>query len=441
MKKHVPTIYLIIFLLILIIPSLGMAVFGPSDPENDEQAGFPSIVSEEGEINLQYLQQAGDWFESRFAFRKQMVTAYSLVLGNVFDTSSIPGVVTGTNGWLYYADTIPDYQRTSIMTGRQLHNAVRHVYLVNEYCENNDIEFFLVIAPDKNTLYPEQMPYYYPAGEGDSNMFLLMQALEIERIPHSNLWMTFEEEEGTFYFARDSHWNNMGAAMAAHEILSSIGVDHTNYRMMPYSIERIHQGDLEQMIYPGAVRPEEDYVFDTPPVFTYDAPVQSNFDFRIQTTGTGTEDLLMYRDSFGSSLLPFMAEPFDNALFSRSNACQINDLLSVNPDVLIIEKAERFIFQFYSTASRLPSPLRDLPDNAVEITPESLSTAQAGEYVTITGTLPDGSYEDDSIILIVSGDNCFEAYPVTDIANGTEGFQSLLEKNLISTDNIRVFIV
>ena len=54
--------------------------------------------------------------------------------------------------------------------------------------------------------------------------------------------------------------------------------------------------------------------------------------------------------------------------------------------------------------------------------------------------LPEGAYEADSIIYIVCGDLCFEAFPVSDIQEGSEGFQALLEKNLVSTDNIRVFI-
>ena len=111
------------------------------------------------------------------------------------------------------------------------------------------------------------------------------------------------------------------------------------------------------------------------------------------------------------------------------------------PDFLVVEKAERFISQLSTAPSRLPAPLRELPSDAVNVTVSDLSVAEAGDYVTVTGTLPEGSYSDDSIILIVSGDLCFEAFPVSNLATGAEGFQALLEKNNVSTDNIMVFIV
>ena len=63
-----------------------------------------------------------------------------------------------------------------------------------------------------------------------------------------------------------------------------------------------------------------------------------------------------------------------------------------------------------------------------------------GEYITVTGTLPEGSWEDDSIIYIVCGDLCYEASPYSVIDTGEEGFTALLEKNDVSTDNIKVFI-
>ena len=82
-------------------------------------------------------------FESRFALRKQLVTAYSMITGRLFGTSSQSGVIAGTGDWLFFSDTLPDYQRTNILTDRQYHNAVRHLELINEYCENNEIEFLV----------------------------------------------------------------------------------------------------------------------------------------------------------------------------------------------------------------------------------------------------------------------------------------------------------
>jgi len=442
MRKHLPTIYLIIFLVILLIPSLGMFIFGASESENGEELTMPVLYTEEG-INKNYLQELGSLFESRFALRQQMVTAYSEITGKIFHTSAQSGVIVGEDDWLFFNDTLADYQRTNIITDRQLHNAVRNLELVNEYCDSNGIEFMFVIAANKNTLYPEYMPYYLIPGEGPSNRELLSDLLADTDVHFMDFgsYDTFLDDDAVYYFHRDSHWNTVGAAIASNVILSGLDVPHHNYVGDEVTAGELHQGDLEQMIYPTDTAVERDTVFAVMPSFTYDAPVESNFDFRISTSSSGEGSLLMYRDSFGSALLPFMAEPFENAFFSRSNSCQINDFLAQNPGFLVIEKAERFISQLCTAPSRLPAPLRELPENAVMIEVSDLNAAEAGDYVTVTGTLPEGSYEADSLIYVVCGDMCFEACPVSDLATGAESFQALLEKNSVSTDNIMVFIV
>ena len=443
MRKHISTIYLIVFLVILLIPSAGMLVFGPSESENGEELVMPVLYSEEDGFNREYLQQLGALFESRFALRKQMVTMYSSITGKVFGTSSQSGVIVGNNDWLFFNDTLADYQRTNILSDRQLHNAVRHLELINEYCNANDIDFLFVIAANKNTLYPQYMPYYLVPGEGPSNRQLLTSLLNETDVNFIDFgsYDTFTDPDAVYYFHRDSHWNNTGAAIASNAMLQGLGVEHHYYPDDPVSSVIDHSGDLEQMIYPEAVRLEADTVFAVMPEFSYVTEVESNFDYRIETTAGGTGSLLMYRDSFGSAILPYMAEPFSSAFFSRANSCQINDFLSRAPGFLVIEKAERFISQLCTSPSRLPAPVRELPSNAVQIDPVGLNAAEAGDYVTVTGTLPEGSYNADSLIYVVSGEMCFEAFPVSDLATGAEGFQALLEKNSVSTDNIMVFIV
>ena len=442
MRKIESTLFVIAFVIVLMVPSLGMLFFGPSDSENGEELVMPVIYSEAEGFNRYYLQQLSEVFEQRFAFRQQLVTAYSYMLEKVFVTSSQNGVIVGNDGWLFFTDSIPDYQRTNVMTDRQLHNCVRHLELINEYCATNGIEFVFVIAPNKNTLYPEYMPYYMLQGEGPSNRELLDESVTGIDINYLDLgsYDTFTDTDAVYYFQRDSHWNNMGAAIASNAILTAAGIDHHNYVYDEFTTAVDHNGDLDQMIHPSAVEPEANIYFINMPQFTYVNEIESNYDPRIYTTAGGTGSLLMYRDSFGSSLLPFMAEPFETAFFSRSNSCQINDFLSNTPDILIMEKAERFLSQLCTSPSRLPAPVRDLPAEAVAVEIADFAAAEAGDYVTVTGTLPEGSWEDDSIIYIVSGDMFFEAYPVYDIDEGTEGFQALLEKNSVSTDNIMVFI-
>ena len=126
MKKYGTTIFMILFLVLLLIPSVGMLVFGPSESENGEELVMPVIYSEEGGFNRSFLQELSDIFEQRFAMRKQLVTAYSFISEKIFGTSAQSGVIVGNDGWLFFNDTLADYQRTNILNGRQIHNAATH---------------------------------------------------------------------------------------------------------------------------------------------------------------------------------------------------------------------------------------------------------------------------------------------------------------------------
>lgn len=83
----------------------------------------------------------------------------------------------GDGGWLFYADTLEDFQGTNPMTGRALFCAARNLALLQEYCAQQGTKFLFVCAPNKNTSYPEYMPGQYRKTEQVSDLDRLEQAL------------------------------------------------------------------------------------------------------------------------------------------------------------------------------------------------------------------------------------------------------------------------
>jgi hypothetical protein len=71
------------------------------------------------------------------------------------------------------------------------------------------MDFLLTITPNKNTLYPEHMPYYkdYPVG-GEHNAIRLAEDLSRQDVRYLDLFRLFGAEEEVLYLKRDSHWNN-----------------------------------------------------------------------------------------------------------------------------------------------------------------------------------------------------------------------------------------
>ncbi len=438
--KKLYMIYIIVFLAVCMIPSAGL-LFGGSEEslENRDTAQAPVLLTETG-VNPQFLGDAGAWFEDNFAYRNEWVTGYALLMGKVFGVSSQESVIAGKNGWLYYKDSLADYQGAELMTERQLFNVAHSLAMVQDYAQENGVQFAFAAAPNKNSLYGENMPYYYQSfRSGESNLERIQKYLESEQVNYVDLHKVLGSREEILYHKTDSHWNNKGAALAADAVLSNLGKTHRSYADEAYGIRKDFEGDLENMLYPAAMEKEEELYYDPMPQFTYNEEVESNFAPKIYTNSESDGSLVMYRDSFGNALLPFMAEAYGNAYFSRALPYRLSDLAECEADTLVIERAERFLPDMAARAPYMPAPLvsiknigqnAGLDENAVDI--DGLEIVETGDYTQVTGRIPMESLADDARIYIrVNGGSYYEAFPVTN-EDGQEGFSLLLETKVLT---------
>ena len=121
----------------------------------------------------------------------------------------------------------------------------------------------------------------------------------------------FRDQDQVLYFCTDSHWNNLGAALAGDALCTALDKDQDSYWGKSYTMTPSHQGDLYEMVYPAGSLLEEDAVFDQPFGFTYQQGFRSAEDITIRTQNPDqTGSLLMFRDSFGNALHPFMAQQY-----------------------------------------------------------------------------------------------------------------------------------
>ena len=441
-KKY--TIYMLVFVALLLVPFAGMLITGASKSESSSASKLPSLVmvsedENKARINKDFLKQLGEYFEGHCALRQEMVTGYSFVTTKVFQTSSSKSVIYGKNGWMFYTDTLGDYTGSDVMSEREMFDAVRTLKLIDRYCKANGIKFYFVTAANKNSLYGENMPYYYKKSDKPGNRVLLGDKIRAEGINYIDLYDAFKAENKVLYHKTDSHWTNEGAALAAKTIHEATGQMYIErYNKAPYKVKKDFKGDLSAMMYPAAVPLEEEIYYDGEFGFDYVGKVESNFDNKIRTVGALGNNLMMYRDSFGSSLLPFMAESYTNASFSRSLTFQVKDIESVKANVLIIEKAERLLPQLAENPPKLPATeIEGNPVGMRAMESASFKTSSVNGYTTITGTLAEGSYGDNTKTYIrIDGKHWYEAYPFH--KDGKECFQLYIEE-LPEGNKIEVF--
>lgn len=441
MRKIKYVVYIVIVVCILLIPLAGMSFWPTNETtENTVLAEWPKL-SEDGKWNQNYLADLGEYFEDHFAFRQNFVTTNALLYGKMLGSSATDQVVVGSDDWLYYGGTLDDYQGKDLLSEREMYAIVHNLKVVQDYVESQGSRFLLTIAPNKNSLYGDNMPYYYLGGE-ESNLNLLTEKLEVAGINYLDLYELFEEQDEVLYFKRDSHWNNKGALLAYNAIMNNFGKEHETYLNVPYSIEKIHSGDLDEMLYPLAVELEDEYIYDKNREYSCVTEVVDNMDNWIETENVNKQGkLLMFRDSFGESLLPFMAEEFEKGYFTRLVPYNLTQVEQYDTDYVVIERVERRLSAFAEEAPIMNALESQNVIGLEAKTDTTLEVEKQASYIMINGQIDERYVDEDTEIFVAIRDNntletktYIPFYTITKNGDGN-GYQMYLNENLFPTSS------
>lgn len=412
-RKYV--IFISLILILCLIPSLGLAVFGPSDAvANELPAQKPALRSAEGEFNAEYLADLSDYVAGRFWLRPQLIAANARLTAAVFQSSASEDVVLGREGWLYYAPTLDNYLGVNGMTERELFCAARNLALMAEFCESRGMRFLFTAAPNKNSLYPEFMRYKGADAPGDADR--LHELLNAGNVPYLDLFSLFNAQSEVLYFAHDSHWNERGAALAADAINAAFGRESA-YFGGDFSQNARHDGDLYTMLYPEAPDPENAPSYGATLSFELTPPGALPDSIRLNTASGGEGKLFAYRDSFGNLLYPYLADSFGSAVFSRSTSYDLSQAEALGADCVLIELVERNLRYLISYTPVFPAPSRQAPEakpsGGVEL--NSAAAVSPKGFVRVSGTLPMDADTDSPVYIRCSGGD-YEALLLMDNA-------------------------
>ena len=421
-------------------PLVGM-IFAPTTQttENKKLAPLPELV-QDGEINTGYLGQLGDYYADHFAFRPQLVSADAALRGRIFGVSTVDTVTVGRDGWLFYTDTLGDYSGTAQMSDRQLFNIANNLAITQRYVKSRGADFIFTIAPNKNTLYPEYMPRVMQAADiGTHNAVRLAPELEEACVSYSDLFALFGSTDEVYYLARDSHWNNDGARLAAEYLLDAAGRGEVSFTDVPRSENEDYIGDLNSMLYPLNAIPETNAEYALSGFEITNGAEAADAPIIVTSASDAAGSLLMQRDSFGNTLYPFMAEAYGSACFVRTMPLNLSMYMDIYaPDTVIIEKVERSIDELAQMPPVLETPDTQLLLMGDIITETTVNASEAMEnmmFWRLDGTVEPGLMDERSrVFLKVTLDDGFsfvrEAFTVSG-DSGDSGFVMYLSKDSV----------
>lgn len=448
MKKRGCGIYIVIVFVICVLPFAGMSFAKTTGTVgNAELSSMPELVTDEG-VNTEYLEQMGQYFEDHFAFRKELITANSFLRSKVFHSAGTEKVVTGQDGWLYYQASVNDYLGRNVMSDRAVFNAARNLALLQQYTEDQGSRFLFTIAPNKMSLYPEALPYYYQKVSEENNRKKLTAELERQGIHYVDLFQLFEERDEVLYLKRDSHWNNKGAVLAYNELMDAAQKSHETYENIPAEVREDYVGDLSDMLYPLGGEPEENIYYDKEPEYTYLNDAKSVEDSWIVTGNSDqTGRLLMYRDSFGNTLLPLLSNEFQTAFYSKLYPYPIETNIETSkPHLVIVERVERHLTDLAGQPPIMEGPqIQEVPEAKSVDTDTSVYLKETENYYVLYGRLDERYTQEESRILVrlinsQGEEKTYEASPMSLTIEGTYtdyGYQLYLRKDSLKSTELR----
>ncbi|MGM9615386.1 MAG: hypothetical protein ACI3W7_07660 [Oscillospiraceae bacterium] len=414
MKKIWYIVFIVLFFAFCLVPSVGLLVKGPGEPAaNEAPAAMPRLKSYDGSLNVDYLTQLKDYVGKGFFGRLEGITGWDTIAAKVFHTSANSSVLIGPDGWLFFGAAAEEIAGSAQMSDREIWAAARSLYLMQEYAEGQGADFVFTVPCGKYTLYPDHAPDFVTVQEG-SNRERLMAAMAEQGVHYADLYAAFTAVDEELYWKWDSHWTEKGAALGADTILASLGRT-SDWYAGPFAEELSHTGDLYVMLFPTGTALETSYSWQPGFTFSYTSDFRTYDDMLITTENPDADgSLLLFRDSSGRSLYPYLAESFGSTYISRSNNYRLDWIGAQEADTVIVELAERTLPYLLSYPAIYPAPEREAGvlsgavTAACAVTVEDVDGTLAG-FQKLTGTLPETAV--DSPVYLVVGDTVYEAIP------------------------------
>lgn len=347
--RIVKTFVCIIFFAICAFFSLGTLI-GGSSLITEGGIEKPQLFTEDG-INRNFGNEYEEYFSRAFAYRRYVVDAWSDLRIKLFSDGN-DQVVVGKNDYLFFADTIDSYTGLSPMTDDEIDATADALLNIQSYAAERGVKFCFMPAPNKNTIYSENMPSRYLRAE-TSDLDRLFDALDERGITYVDVRdsLISAKADSKIYYKTDTHWTPDGAYIAFGLAADKLGIEH-DLSSLERTLTEL-EGDLNTLLYPGRTLTETAEDFDFSESYIYTSAFSTPMDMVITTRGAGNGKAIIFRDSFCNAMLGSAASTFDEVQFERANPYRIDLIDSSDFDFVLVEIAERNIRNLIGSDERI----------------------------------------------------------------------------------------
>jgi alginate O-acetyltransferase complex protein AlgJ len=311
-----------------------------------------------------FLRDAAIYYEKTSPLRAWLIRRHMAFRLNTLGMSSVSSVIIGRNHWLFLGrETDKVDERRYFMGINPFREETLKQWLLvlterQRWLERQGIAYWLVVVPNKSSVYPEFMPGIY-AGGGSTRLDQLTRFMKkyAPGFPLLDLRpaMLAGKKTRLLYWPTDTHWNNFGSDLAYREIIGCLATRFPSLKALPEdSFEtrscQASARDLEKIIMlpwetPGPLFqlvPKQ----ELPSSLALKSPATEANDWVLYHSNAGVLPLaLIIHDSFGEILKPILSVHFKMSRwnYDRSHAFPSSWIEQTHPSLVIEEIVERYL--------------------------------------------------------------------------------------------------
>ena len=299
------------------------------------------------------------YFLDTFGLRDVLLRSRGLLYWFGLGVSPTNSIVRGEDGWIYTAinSSRAVHRGANPMTAHELQLWCNGLDQRTRWLKSLGVRYLYVVAPNKETIYPEHLPESWAPLSEDASTRLdqFASAIAQRDVEFLDLRPTLRaakarDRRGDEVITRlGTHWNGHGSLAAYRAMLERV---HEWFpAVQPLSDEQIsrlynpgHGDTWGSHLYINDLLPQREWflVHEGGPrheiVASHNEPVRTTATRKPAATGPR---VLMFHDSFGPYIQSLLAEAFPQALFLWQPKFDPLAVLAAQPDLVIDFYVER----------------------------------------------------------------------------------------------------
>jgi len=264
-----------------------------------------------------------------------------------------PEVITGSDGWLFFAQNqmVEHCRGVRQFAPQNLRDWQALLEHRRDWLARRGIKYIFVIAPDKHSIYSEYLPAWMTKIRPETKLdqfFTCLRAHSTVEVVDLRPALLDARRIAPTYLKTDSHWNAFGGFVACQEIVKQLpGLEPLS--LDSFELEKTAKpgGDLAVLL--GLKMTEENAVSLTPnpglPSLEMSAiNLAKHPEYRgpfVTKNSQGKGAALVFCDSFGNALIPFLGCHFGKVTYLRKYELNAGWIEQEKPDVVLSEMVER----------------------------------------------------------------------------------------------------